>query len=500
MTTVGVPALPPRLAERYEAGPVIGRGLGSAVFRAHDTLLGRDAAVKTFRVESEPRAHRELRLLAMMDHPGLVPVYDVEEHDGRAFVVMALLDGGSLAERVGADGTDPDGLRLGDALRTGGTVAGALDHVHRAGVLHRAVTPANVLYDGDGRAHLSDFGVAFVADAPRITDTGLTVGAAPYLAPEQVRGEPADARADVYALGLVLIEALTGRRAFPGDPLSAAQARLERDATVPSGLPDDVSALITAMTRGGVDERPDAATVSAGLRRALVEAEPLAMPPVLGGMSGGGRGPIGLAGLGPSGSGGRRGRPRRATAGTRGSPRATGTRGILVIAGLAASAVLAGTVAIASTGPVAEVTADPARPAASVPGGATVGLTNGPSGGAAPAAPPAESSDGPSASQDAPASEAPSRTQEATVAEPVSPARATAAPSPPSHTHSTSTHPSSTETSSTEPSTTSSEPTSTTESTTSSSSSRTAPPSGAVGGLLHGVDGLVGGVLGGGQK
>ena len=187
MTTVGIPPLPDRLAERYEVGPVIGRGVGSSVVRAHDTLLGRDVAVKTFRVESDLRARRELSLLAGMDHPGLVPVYDVDEQDGRAFVVMALLDGGSLADRLDEHGRESRGLALPEALRTAGTVAGALDHVHRAGVLHRGVTPANVLYDDDGRAHLSDFGVAFVADAPRITDTGLTVGAAPYLAPEQVR-------------------------------------------------------------------------------------------------------------------------------------------------------------------------------------------------------------------------------------------------------------------------------------------------------------------------
>ncbi len=278
MTTVGIPALPARLAQRYEVGPVIGRGVGSSVFRAHDTLLGRDAAVKTFRVETDARARRELTLLAMMDHPGLVPVYDVEEHDGRAFVVMALLDGGSLADRLGEHGPESGGLALTEALRTAGTVAGALDHIHRAGVLHRDVTPANVLYDADGRAHLSDFGVAFVADAPRITDTGLTVGAAPYLAPEQVRGEPAGAPADVYALGLVLIEALTGRRAFPGDPLSAAQARLDREPTVPAGLPGPLAELIAAMTRSDPATRPGAAEVSVGLRQALVDAEPLVDP------------------------------------------------------------------------------------------------------------------------------------------------------------------------------------------------------------------------------
>ncbi|MFC5064693.1 serine/threonine-protein kinase [Actinomycetospora atypica] len=366
MTTVGVPTLPARLAGRYEIGRVLGRGVGSTVFLAHDTLLGRDTALKTFRVEADPRAGRELSLLAKMDHPGLVPVYDVEEHDGRAFVVMALLDGGSLADRLA--GPDGGPLPLPDALRTGAAVAGALEHVHRAGVLHRAVTPANVLYDVDGRAHLSDFGVALVADAPRLTDTGLTVGAAPYLAPEQVRGESPGPGADVYALALVLLEALTGRRAFPGDPLSAAQARLDRGPAVPDDLPADVAALLTAMTASDPDDRPDAAAASGTLRRALVAAEPATAPAVLttpgllvAGPVATSAGPVAVM----------RGAVTGHAPGPR--PRATGTRGVLVLAGLAARAVLAGTVAIASSGPVAEMTADADRPAV-VAGGAAVGV------------------------------------------------------------------------------------------------------------------------------
>ncbi|HEY2220885.1 serine/threonine-protein kinase [Actinomycetospora sp.] len=497
MTTVGIPMLPERLAERYEVGPVIGRGVGSSVFRAHDTLLGRDAAVKTFRVEADPRAGRELRLLARMDHPGLVPVYDVEEHDGRAFVVMALLDGGSLASRLAEHGEAPEGLALADALRTGGTVAGALDHVHRAGVLHRAVAPGNVLYDDDGRAHLADFGVAFVADAPRITDTGLTVGTAPYLAPEQVRGERSGSRADVYALGLVLIEALTGRRAFPGDPLSSAQARLDRDPTVPDGLPTDLARLLAAMTAGDADRRPDAAGASVALRRALVQAEPATMPSVIVGPSVS-AGPSMLGGLAltsgpavtPRGSAARWAstRARLSSRGARGTPRATGTRGILVIAGLAASAVLAGTVALAGTGPVAEITADSARPAAIVPGGATVGVPD-PNALALPPAPAAPPSNSPEPSEDADAApvatHAP-RTEEAPARKAAAPARGTTTPS--HTTKSTSTH---------------SRPTSTTTPDEDDGSDDTPTkrprPEGPVGGVLKGVGGLVDGVLGGGR-
>ena len=490
MSMIGVPALPARLAQRYEVGPVIGRGVGSSVSRAHDTLLGRDAAVKTFRVETDARARRELGLLAMMDHPGLVPVYDVEEHAGRAFVVMALLDGGSLADRLGEHGAEPGGVALTEALRTAGTVAGALDHIHRAGVLHRDVTPANVLYDGDGRAHLSDFGVAFVADAPRITDTGLTVGAAPYLAPEQVRGEPAGAPADVYALGLVLIEALTGRRAFPGDPLSSAQARLDREPTVPTGLPRSVADLVAAMTRDDPAARPDAAAVSIGLRQALVDAEPLTRPAVLAG-SGATAGPAARTGTAiPLWTSARN---RLTPTRRRGTPRATGTRGVLVLAGLAASAVLAGTVAIATSGSVAQI-ADSARPAAIVPGGATVGapdpyaalalppLALPPSGGTV--APTSDPGDGTTPEASAVRATPASRPAPAPVR--ASPARETSTTRPSTkHTGSTRT-------------TTPTQDTDGDNGDPDASPTRTRPE-GAVGGVLRGVGGLVNGVLGGGR-
>ncbi|MEJ2871387.1 protein kinase [Actinomycetospora sp. OC33-EN08] len=487
MTTLGVPTLPDRLADRYEAGPVLGRGVGSVVFRAHDTLLGRDAAVKSFRVESNPRAGRELSLLARFDHPGLVPVFDVEERDGRAFVVMALLDGGSLTDRLAAANA-VDGLGYAEALRTAATVGGALDHLHRAGVTHRGVTPANVLYDADGRAHLADFGVALVADAPRITDTGLTVGAAPYLAPEQVRGEQAGSGADVYALALVLVESLTGRRAFPGDPLSAAQARLDRGPVLPEGLPDDVTALLTEMTAADPAGRPDAAAASAVLRRALVEAEPATTTVAAPGLTV--SGPAARSGAGALAVVGnalaRRGPTARSTA-----PRATGTRGVVVLAGLAASAVLAGTVAIATSGPVAEVSADD-RPAV-VAGGATVGA---PDTGAPQFVVPAEP---------APTSEPTPEPTETTAAARPSRDPRTVIPVEPVRTE-----PMLRPTRTTDP-----EPTRTTEQSeqaepvrqgaaepaeppVADGPTRTTQP-GAVGQVLNGVGGLLGGVLGGGR-
>ncbi|MHC1561233.1 serine/threonine-protein kinase [Actinomycetospora sp. C-140] len=262
--------LPERLGQRFALGELIGRGTCSEVYRAHDLLLDRDAAVKIFPVENDPRIEREVALMASLDHPSLVPVYDVGSVDGRAFVVMALLEGGNLVDRL-ADGP----LGVTETLLAVASVADGLAHVHRASVLHRDVTPRNVLFDADGRAHLADFGVAFVADAPRITDTGIVVGSAPYLAPEQVAGGTVGPPADVYALGLVMIEALTGRPAYDGKPLAAARARLERRPEMPPGIDIEVEALLEAMTADEPRSRPAADRVCVGLRRAALAAETL---------------------------------------------------------------------------------------------------------------------------------------------------------------------------------------------------------------------------------
>lgn len=360
--------LPERLGQRFALGELIGRGTCSEVYRAHDLLLDRDAAVKIFPVADDPRIEREVSLTASMDHPNLVPVYDVGGVNGRAFVVMALLEGGNLSDRL-ADGPLP----LAETLLAVAAVADALGHVHRAGVLHRDVTPRNVLFDGDGRAHLSDFGVAFVADAPRITDTGIVVGSAPYLAPEQVRGEAVGPPADVYALGLVMIEALTGRPAYEGAPLAAARERLERRPEVPEGLDFEIVTLLEAMTADDPTHRPPAENVCTGLRRAALAAETL---PANGA-------PLPFAGLGLPGllhpttdrsattdtfatAGAATGAPNREETPAR-EPRPALARsgGLVIAASVAAAVLLAGGVVVASAWTVDSVAAS-APPAATL--------------------------------------------------------------------------------------------------------------------------------------
>jgi len=283
-TDTGPPAT---VGGRYTLGDLIGRGGAADVFRARDELLGRDVAIKMFNAAGsaaaegavpgdpadpaekigdieegqEARHRREVLTLAGLSHPGLVTVYDVGDEDGRAYFVMQLIEGDTLAQRVRAGP-----LPVVDVVALGAALADALAYVHRRGVVHRDVKPGNVLLDAEGRAHLSDFGIAAVHDAAPVTAAGMVIGTASYLSPEQVRGEPIDGAVDIYALGLVLIECLTGRREYPGNALEAAVARLHRRPGVPPGLPPGLEALLTAMTADDAADRPTAEEVVAALR------------------------------------------------------------------------------------------------------------------------------------------------------------------------------------------------------------------------------------------
>jgi eukaryotic-like serine/threonine-protein kinase len=261
------------LAGRYRLQRLLGRGGMAEVYLAQDSVLSRPVAVKIFPSGTSshndaPRQQQEAELLASLSHPGLVTVFDagVDPDQERSFLVMEFVAGPTLAARLA-------GGPLGEAevREVGASLAEALAYVHRSGVVHRDVKPSNVLFaDAEGyqRVKLADFGIARIADSARLTQDGLIVGSAHYLSPEQARGADAGPASDVYALGLVLLECLTGEPVFPGAGIAAVAARLHQDPQTPATVDPSVGRLLATMTRREPSQRPAAHEVATALRQA----------------------------------------------------------------------------------------------------------------------------------------------------------------------------------------------------------------------------------------
>jgi serine/threonine protein kinase len=247
------------LGGRYRLGPVIGRGGGADVHRATDLETDRPVAVKVLRTTTEHHPRRfdlEAETLGRLDHPAIVRMCDRGEHEGDPYLVLDLIDGESLAQRLERGPLPEDEVR-----RIGAVLADALAYAHAAGIVHRDVKPGNVLFDQADAVHLTDFGIAWVNDTTAITSSGMVIGTAAYLAPEQVTGESATAASDMYSLGLVLLEAATGERAFDGPPTEAAIARIHRDPTIPDTVSRPLAALLASMTAAEPEMRPTATAV-----------------------------------------------------------------------------------------------------------------------------------------------------------------------------------------------------------------------------------------------
>ncbi|WP_329415849.1 serine/threonine protein kinase [Streptomyces sp. NBC_00704] len=245
------------LSGRYRLDARIGSGGAADVHRGYDLRLRRAVAVKVFRpgatATSEEGFESEAVILARLQHPGLVTAYDAGRHDGRPYLVMQLIEGSTLRARV-AEGV----LSCARTAALGADLARALAHAHEAGIVHRDVKPSNILLGASDRPYLTDFGISRLVDATTRTATGALVGTAAYLSPEQVLGRPVGRPADVYALGLVLLECLTGRLEYDGGPLEAAIARLHRAPVLPDGLPVELAALLRDMTALDELTRPSA--------------------------------------------------------------------------------------------------------------------------------------------------------------------------------------------------------------------------------------------------
>ena len=266
MTSGMSPAEGRLLDDRYRLGSLLGTGGVAEVYRAIDERLHRGVAVKLFRgdvADQLQRHEEEMRTLARLNHASLVTVFDAgtDDETHRPYLVMALVEGATLADQLRAGALTPE--RTGEI---GVAVAEALAYVHGQGLIHRDVKPANVLISSAGRVFLADFGIARLVDAAHVTQAGDVLGTPAFFAPEQVSGEPVGPPADVYALGLVLLECLTGRREYDGTSLEVAMARLSRPPEIPAGLPGAWRDVLVGMTARDPATRLSAAQVAARLQ------------------------------------------------------------------------------------------------------------------------------------------------------------------------------------------------------------------------------------------
>lgn len=285
------PWLGTTLDARYRITELIGRGGMAAVYRARDTQLDRLVAVKIFApgaASDDARRRGEVQVLARLSHPNLVTLFDAhlapEGSETPSYLSMELVDGPDLRRMM-----DRAVLPGAVAGRVIGDIAEALVCVHGSGVVHRDLKPANILLERTGlpspeyRAKLADFGIAHLVGGERLTTTGLIIGTAAYLSPEQASGLEPGAAADIYTLGLIILECLTGLPAFPGTVSEAIGARLAQGPDIPASVPQPWVSLIRSMTESDPAARPTAVEVAVTARQIEPELDDWMPPPMAAG-------------------------------------------------------------------------------------------------------------------------------------------------------------------------------------------------------------------------
>ena len=265
------PHQPTRIHGRYLLEERISRGGSADVWRARDEELDRPVAVKLLHPHLVPderarlRLAAEGRLAASLTHPAIVKMYDVLVDDDAPALIMELIEGESLNVRLGRDGALPPRA----AAAIGAEVADALAEAHSHGIVHRDVKPSNILLDTDGHAHLADFGIAhsLETDAERLTQTGMVVGTPAYLSPEQLAGDEVGPRTDIFGLGAVVCEMLTGKPPYAAmAPLLLAQAHAAGPPAMPEVEPALAEITRACLATSPSERPPDAGLVAATLR------------------------------------------------------------------------------------------------------------------------------------------------------------------------------------------------------------------------------------------
>jgi serine/threonine protein kinase len=272
-------------AGRYRLSERVGAGGMSEVWAAHDLELDRSVALKLLAsVADRARFEREAQAVARLSHPHICRLYDYGEASGRPYMVLELLLGGSLDDRMREGRPLPDL----ETARIATELASALGYAHTEGILHRDVKPTNVLFDSEGSVKIADFGIARVIDAPTLTEAGTLLGTAAYISPEQSRAEPVTPATDVYAFGAVLYQMLTGRPPFEGnDALEVAAMHATRDPLPISSLRPDVPRDLADVATLALAKRPEERPANGnalvelltGAPSTLVEAETQVIAP-----------------------------------------------------------------------------------------------------------------------------------------------------------------------------------------------------------------------------
>jgi serine/threonine protein kinase len=274
-----------QLSERYRLEETVASGGMGTVFRARDEVLDRTVAVKLLKEtlltdeSAVERFRREARIAASLAHPGIAQVFDFGQEDARPFIVMEFLEGSDLHSTISTNGPmDPV-----EAANIAAKVADALDHAHAAGAIHRDVKPGNIFRTGNGHIKLTDFGIARLTSQSTVTSTGSVIGTHHYISPEMVNGEAVTPSTDIYSLGCVLYEMLTGQPPFDGEtPLTIAMSHVAKpapDVTAANpAVPDAIASIVAkAMSKDPAERFASAGEMAEALRAAQggIETSPV---------------------------------------------------------------------------------------------------------------------------------------------------------------------------------------------------------------------------------